>query len=144
MPYSDSDTVTTSTSLYPGVWLHDPLDPEGTLVRFAYGKNGRSSSIDTLGEGNLYAGREYPVVDFGEHTSEKVSVTIEIPDGTDAAASLAALDEFARSKRTLFYRDNRGRAFYATLSGYTRSDASWGTGVSFEAARVHYSVTEVV
>lgn len=143
MPYSDSVTMTAELDLYPGVWLHDPLDPVGTLWRFEYGRSQRSSTVDVLGQGTLYAGREFPVVDFGEHTAEKASVVIDIPNGVDASADLAALDDFVRGKRTLYFRDNRGRGFHCTVGGYQRQDAHWGAAISFDAVRTHYAVTEV-
>lgn len=137
MTATRSATATGSATLV-GVWLHDPIDPEGTSAHFPYGA-GRSDSADTLGQGTLFAGREFAVVDFGEFTEVEVSVTIQVPHGAAWAADLATLDEFARLRQTVCFRDNRGRRVFGTISEFTKSDRAWGTEVAFTVSQVDYT-----
>jgi hypothetical protein len=121
-----------------GVWLHDPEDPESTAVNFLYGA-GKSDTLDTMGQGTLYAGREYPVVDFGEGSNAEVNVTIQVPAGTAWASDLAALDDVAAWKRTVVYRDSRGRNVPGVIKDYTRKDERWGTSVTFTVVQVDFT-----
>lgn len=142
MPYTDSAASTGSLTLL-GVWLHDPLDAEGTAVNYLYGGATKDTSIDTAGAGTLYAGRAYPVIDYGEHEEETVGVTIHVPFGTTHASEVAALSAWARAKRTLWLRDGRGRALAGSISAFKVADAAWGSAVTFSFGRVDYAVTEV-
>lgn len=137
MPYSDSDPVEATLSL-TGVWLHDPLDAEGTVRNYLYGGASRSTGLDVASAPVRYAGRTFPVYDYGEAEDEKIGVAIDVPHGETWAGQLADLTAFARARRTLVYRDNRGRDVYGTLAGYNEDDAEWGTGVSFDFTRVDY------
>lgn len=121
-----------------GVWLHDPDDAQATAVNYLYG-TGKSDALDTLGQGTLYAGREYPVVDFGEGVNATVSVTIHVPTGPTWASELAALSEIAAWKRTVMYRDSRGRKVPGVVGDYGRSDQRWGTEVTFTVSQVDFT-----
>jgi hypothetical protein len=142
MPYTDSDPVTEGLQL-EGMWLHDPLDAEGTIYQFRYGRAARSASRDVEQEGLVFAGRRYPVVDYGEHQADEYGVRVQVHNGDDWAADLAALVDFAESRRTLHFRDNRGRAAYGTLQGHQESDETWGTTVSFTFSTVDHELDEV-
>jgi hypothetical protein len=131
----------TGAVLMTGVWLHDPDDPEATAVNYVYG-GGKSDTLDTMGQGTLYAGREYPIVDFGEGVNAEVSVTIQVPAGSTWASELASLDAIAAWKRTVMYRDSRGRKVPGVVKDYARSDQRWGTEVTFTITQVDF--TEVV
>jgi hypothetical protein len=135
--YADSEWATATSIALVGVWIHDPLDPAGTAWNFPYGRSGRSSAIAVPSAARMYAGRTWPVVDFGTARNDTFSVRAEVPHGTTWAADVAALQAFAAMTRTLWIRDNRGRSLACTLSGYGETDANWGTEVGFEAARVH-------
>jgi hypothetical protein len=141
MPSTDSDPAEVTLSL-AGVWLHDPLDEEGTAANFPYGP-GRESSVEAAGVGTLYAGRVFPVYDYGEHEEESVSASIQVPHGDTYASDLIALDGFARAKRVLWYRDNRGRSFAAAITSHKVSDQRWGALVALSVARHDYAVDEV-
>lgn len=142
MPTTDSDPEEGTLGLV-GVWLHDPLDPESTAVNYIYGSMGREQTVDAGGAGTLYAGRTYPVMEYGEHEQETVNVGIVVPHGPTHAADLETLDGLARAKRTLWYRDNRGRSFAATIAGYRVQDQRYGTVVGLVVERVHYAEEEV-
>jgi len=137
-----SDPVEDTLDLL-GVWLHDPTDPAGTARNYPYGSAQRSSTLDIRGEGNFYAGRVDPVMDFGEHQEEIVDVTIDVPHGLTYRTDLDDLAAFAALKGTLVYRDNRGRAHFATMSDFHVSDQEWGSTVSFKMTRISYIISQV-
>ena len=142
MPYTDSDVETASIE-FSGVWLHDE---EGTIGphNFPYGSSARDTSIDTMGTGTFYAGRVAPVFDFGEHESNVVGVSVDVPHGPDYRASLALLEEFARSRRPVWFRDNRGRVVYGVMRSFKHTDEAWGSVVSFNVEAVHRDITTAV
>ena len=141
MPSTDSDPAEVTLGL-TGVWLHDPLDEEATAANFPYGP-GREHDVSAAGVGTLYAGRTFPVFDYGEHEEETVTVTIQVPHGGTYATDLATLDELARAKRVLWYRDNRGRSLAMAITSYKVQDQKWGALASFTVARHDYAVEEV-
>lgn len=143
MPLQDSLVIEEELSLL-GVWIHDPLDPEGTVASFPFGSAARDTSIDAMGAGSYFAGRTSPVVDYGEHEAEMVSVSIDVPHGETYRADLEKLEWFSRSKRSLWFRDNRGRAVFGVMAGFKHADAEWGSVASFTIERTHRDVTEVV
>jgi hypothetical protein len=142
MPYTDSDPAEITLTL-SGVWLHDPLDAEGSTASYPYGRATREHGIDPGGTATHYAGREYAVQEYGEHTDENLSVTIHVDNGSTFTAQLAELEAFSRSRRTLWLRDNRGRSFAGVMEGFRIKDERWGASVAFTFDRVHYAVTEV-
>ncbi|HET9234937.1 MAG TPA: hypothetical protein VFP10_12420 [Candidatus Eisenbacteria bacterium] len=142
MPTSDSDP-STATLVLEGVWLHDPEDAASTAVNYIYGAASREHTVEAAGVGTLYAGRTFPVVDYGEHEEETLTVVVHIPHGSTYADDLATLDALARAKRTLWLRDNRGRSFAGTITAYKVQDQKWGAAVAFTFGRVHYAVEEV-
>ena len=125
---------------FRGVWIHDPSDAANTVQSYPYGKSNRTADIGVTAQGQHYAGRTYPVWDFGEHQDDNLSLQLELPYGSTYAADLAAARWFAQARRTLCVRDNRGRAVYASLSGYQETDQDWGTKVAFKATTVDYTV----
>lgn len=131
MAYRDSEPATTELDLR-GVWLHFPDgDPADTTRSYPYGASQKGDALDVMGEGNFYAGRADPVVDYGEFQAATVSVVIDIPHGATYRADLADLDYFAAARATVHYRDNRGRGVHGQVSGYQKKDQDWGTQVSF-------------
>ncbi|HEU4754009.1 MAG TPA: carbohydrate binding domain-containing protein [Armatimonadota bacterium] len=141
--YTDS-AVQTATLKLQGVWIHDPLDPVGTIAAFPYGRASRSGDLDVTSGATYYAGREYPVVDYGEPIAESVAITVVIPFGPSWAADLARLKAACSARRSMVIRDNRGRMLCAALSGYRERDQVYGTEASFSALRVDVVPAEVV
>jgi hypothetical protein len=135
---TDSAAVTATLTLL-GVWLHDPSDPQGSAYQYPYGRAMRTADVDTMGQGTYYAGREFPVVDFGEYTAATCQVKVQVPNGDTWAADMASLEAFNLLRRTLCFRDNRGRRMFATLSGYDEQDEEWGTTVTFIATSADYT-----
>lgn len=130
-----SDPVVASGAL-DGVWLHDPDDPEGTAFNFRFGRGRRTGAVEVEAVDLQYAGRTFPVTDFGPYESERVAVEAVIPNGPDYAATRARLQEFVRARKPLFYRDNRGRAMLVRLSAAQDRDEDYGTSASFTVSRV--------
>lgn len=142
--FTDSTpTVADRELALQGIWLHDPTDAAGSIKQFLYGKDNRSTGLDVVSTVQQFAGRTFPVVDFGEHELEDISATVNIPHGPDHYTEEANIRAFMELKRTLFFRDNRGRAAYGTMSGYNQSDQAWGVTVAFKFGRVSYDIEEV-
>lgn len=132
--YTDSASSSESIS-FDGLWISDPLDHEGTIRQFPYGKASHSTSYDRMSSGTHYAGRELPVFDFGDQLTETFSIQVEIPYGSTWRDDVDAMQAFAVDQRVLTVRDARGRAFTGAMTGYKESDQSWGTQVSFTVTR---------
>ena len=142
--FTDSTVTVADAALdLQGLWLHDPANDEVTIHQFLYGKDNRSTALDTISTVQQFAGRTFPVTDFGEHEEEDVTASVDIPHGPTHYTEEATLRAFMEMKRTLFLRDNRGRALYGTMSGYTQADQAWGVTVGFKFGRVSYDIEEV-
>lgn len=139
-----TDSVWTDGELnIQGVWVHDPLDPANTIEQFLYGRSARSGAIDVPATELQFAGRRYPVREFGQRQDDTWSVRVLVPFGPTWASEVEALSDFIEARRTLVFRDNRGRSAYSVLSGYRESDKDEGTDISFTVARVDYTETTV-
>lgn len=137
MPYTDSDPSTVTLALR-GVWLWDAeAGGEDSAYFFPYGASNKSDALDVMGVSTFYAGRQDPLVDFGEHANRTINVAVDIPYGATWREDLEALEGFAASKRTVHYRDSRMRAGFGTLNGLNREDQDWGTRVTFQVLYVH-------
>lgn len=137
----DSATQTV-TPFFQGVYLHLPTDPEGTLVNFLYWDGGRSEEFSVAAESLQFAGREFPVMDFGTSGEDSVGVAILVPSGPDHDDDLDLLRSMLNARTVVCYRDNRSRKVFGAIVGYTFSDVREGTKADFTVRRVDY--TEVV
>lgn len=136
MPYTDSATATGGVA-FLGLWVHDPLDAEGTIRQYLYGAAQRSLATAVEHVGTVYAGRTHPVFDWGDQRDETLTVRIDVPHGTTWRADLDALEVFAGNQRTTTVRDARGRSITGAVAGYTETDEPWGTSVSFTVTQAH-------
>lgn len=143
MAYTDSVPVVTRLDLI-GVWIHDPSDPAGSIRNYPFGASARERTVDIMPAGNYYAGRQAPVVDFGEFEGETISFSVQVPHGATWRQDVVRVRTLASQKRTMLYRDNRGRVLPGTLSGYRESDQDYGTDVSFVVTRVDFPPVAVV
>lgn len=143
MSYTDSVVVEAGVHLR-GVWVHDPLDPAGSVRAYPYGANSRETAVEVEQEGTVYAGRTFPVVDYGEAEVHAIGVGLTVPHGPDYRMHLAELEGWARARRTIHLRDNRGRNVRGTLSGFKHSDAGHGSEVTFTVTQVSVVDVEVV
>lgn len=139
--YSDSAPSEATLGL-EGVWIHDPTDPEGTVHQFLYGANSRSTTIDIGGTSLVFAGRRYPVTEFGEHQDDQYSISVQVPHGAAYRSGMAIMRGFSETRQALVLRDNRGRAACGTMSGYSETDQGWGSEIAFTFTRVDVEVVE--
>lgn len=130
MPYTDSDPSTEGLQL-EGVWLHNPSNPTESLVQYRFGKANRGTSIETMPEKQVFAGREFPVFEYGEHTDITYTVKIDMPETSTTQDDLLTLIDFAELKQTLCLRDNRGRLAFGIIDGFSINDTDWGAEVGF-------------
>lgn len=140
---SDSDTAEATLALQ-GVWIHDPADPANaidTARQWVYEPGGKTHAIDTMGSGTYYAGREFPVVEYGDQTAETLTVTAWAPHGETWLADVADFEALAKTRTTLCVRDTRGRRIFGTLSDISTGDETWGTTLTCRVTRVDYDET---
>lgn len=140
MPFTDSTQAETVLPLV-GVWLHDGDAPEASIRQFMYGSANKADDLDAMGTGTYYSGRTHPVFDFGEHEAEAVAVSLDVPHGPSYRTDLAVLREFARSKKAVWYRDNRGRVYFGPVSGFRTTDTAWGSTVTFTIQQADRPIT---
>lgn len=126
---ADSSEATATLTL-TGVWLHDPDDPDGTATGFDYGGPAGKFSVDAEQIGTHYAGRDYPVFDYGEQRDDVLSVQVDVPFGSTWEDDLTVFRWFVRANGNTVVRDSRGRVVRGPLTGYSESDQQWGTQVS--------------
>jgi hypothetical protein len=134
MPYTDSAPVVAVLDAQ-GAWLHDPLAPQATALNLRHGRSMRGASLDVEQQATRYAGRTYPVADYGQGESETVDVRANVPFGPGHAATLARLRALARLRRPLMYRDSRGRAMVGSVLNLRAQDTHAGADVSFVVDR---------
>ncbi|WP_433242496.1 hypothetical protein [Actinomadura nitritigenes] len=133
--HTDSEPARVTLFL-EGAWLHNPTAPQTTVRQYRYGRDVRSTTIGVGGTTMQFAGRRFPVIDFGEQQTDTYAVKIHVPNGPTYRSDLDDLRGFAEAKTTLVFRDNRGRAAYGALTDYSHDDQSWGSEVSFTFTRV--------
>lgn len=106
-----------------GVWLHDPRDPEATSWHFRFNGDGAKESGDVEAVLTKTVGRRRPVVDFGEAVTEALTVQIEVED---ESKDLEALRRLVAARRTLCYRDTKGRKMYGVVRLGSVTDTFYG------------------
>lgn len=143
MPSSDS-AVTTGSVTFQGVRLHDPLDAESTIRAYRYGANQRSDNVSIPATALQYAGRTYPVIDYGDHQEHSVTTVVDVPHGPTWRDNVNELILFAESRRTLAFRDNRGRVVFGGIFSVRVEDVASGSRVTFTVQRIDYDSGEQV
>lgn len=120
-----------------GVWIHDPADPAGTVSYWLYG-TGRGDEFESIAEGLYYAGRTFPVFDFGEHEAETLTVPIQVPRNDEHLFRTSEMRRMATSKTTLCIRDARSRRIFGVVTKVSRSDEKGSTNLNLTVTRVDY------
>lgn len=141
MPFTDSESVF-GTLPIRGVWIHDPDSPEATLRNFAFGANQRVDTFDPMGTGSFFAGRDAPVFDYGDPVGRTWDLVIDIPYGQTHDEDLALIREFARARKNVWVRDNRGRAMYGAIGSLKVTDTAFGEQTAFTVTAAYRTVTE--
>jgi hypothetical protein len=126
---ADSGPAVGTLSAMHGVWLHDPQDPSGTSQQYAYRGSPTSTTLGVEQIGTHYAGRAYPVVDYGDAEDATMALKIAVPFGENWAGNLAHLRDLVTTRRSIVARDGRGRVTTGAPSSLTEADEAWGTTV---------------
>ena len=134
-----SAAATGLSAAFLGLYLHDPVDPAGTVRQFLYGGAVNSEEVSATGTELRFVGRTYPVFEYGEQLAQKVDVKITVPFGDTWAADVDYLREVARSRSVRCYRDSRGRKVFGVVSASGVSDQKHGSEVSLAVTRVQFT-----
>lgn len=101
------------------VYLHDVVNPSGTIYRFKLDGKGRTASYTPDVTMLQFVGRTRPVAQFGESGQGKISVQLDMMQTSGDMQALRAL--MARNA-TICYRDNRGRKLFGIITALPESD----------------------
>lgn len=143
--FQDSAAASTSTApTFKGLWIHYPENAQATSTNFLYGKNARSYEMELENTELRFAGREFRVVEFGEHRDDSFSCTVKIPHGPSYYSERDDLREFAASRSTVVVRDNRGHVVFGVIAGLAESYEDDGSDFTFEVLRVHRETWEII
>jgi hypothetical protein len=139
MAQATSTVYTTTAPTLMGVWIHDPEKPASTSSNYLYGNIGRTETISVDSAELRFIGRALPVRDMGGFESQSLDIKILVPSGPDEQDQVDWFRDAVRNRRTLCYRDNRGRISYGILGSIQFADVKTGTGVSFSFITVDHS-----
>lgn len=137
-----SSTTVTAPTLF-GVWVFDPLDPDGTERHYLFA-DGRTEDIRPDVASIPLAGQVNPLLEFGEGEVVQIALTIFVPFGvSDEGFTHDELVQWWRdacaNRRTINYRDNRGRLYWVGLpAGVKPADGRVGTAFALTLQRVNY------
>lgn len=134
--YTDS-APTTVACVLESTWLTPFISAVGAVIpvnsEFRWPETGLSESPDRENIDLLFAGREYPVTDFGIHKESNFGVTLDLPAGEFAAGygDEAVLRGYALDGTMLVFRDKRGRKAYGRIAGLKFADSKYGKNATF-------------
>lgn len=138
MAESVSDIVSISAPDLVGVWVFDPLDPDGTERNYLYA-NGRSINLEPDEASIQLAGDRNPLLEYGESTTVVVKTNILVPFDDDHDAGVQWWEDAVLARRTINYRDNRGRLYWVGIrGGFNPTDVREGTQIAVRLQRVDY------
>lgn len=130
--------------MFKGLWIHFPESAQASSHNFLYGKNARSYGIELESTDLLFAGREFGVVEFGEHRTDSFDCDVKIPHGPDYYDERDHLRRFANSRTTVTVRDNRGHVIFGVITGCEEAHQDDGSDFSFSVQRVHRETWEII
>lgn len=143
--FQDSSAASTTTApTFKGLWVHYPENAQATSTNFLYGKNARSYEMEVENTEMRFAGREFRVIEFGEHRDDVFDCSVLIPHGPDYYAERDELRSFAMSRSTVVVRDNRGHVIFGSITGLSESHEDEGSVFTFEVLRVHREIWEII
>lgn len=138
MSESVSSIVTVTAPALVGVWVFDPIDPDDTERNYPHAE-GRTESIKPKSASIEIAGRENPLIEYGEVTVVGLSLTVLVPFGPAHDDLVQWWRNAAENRRAINYRDNRGRLYWMGLpSGVAPVDGRAGTAFTLALQRVDY------
>lgn len=90
----------------------------------------RSESMSVEVEPSTYAGRRYPVFNFGEHSLRALKLPMQIPFADeDWEAKTEYLTALLEARKAFIYRDMRSRLIYGVTDGLDWNDIAIGSTV---------------
>lgn len=139
MAQATSTTVSTTSPTLAGAWIHDPAKPATSINNFPYGNVGRTEGISVESNALRFIGRALPVYDMGGFESQTLNINVMIPSGPSEQDTVDWFRSAVRARRTICYRDNRGRITYGIIGSINLEDRKEGTAVTFALNTVDYS-----
>lgn len=138
MSESISETYTVTAPSLTGVWVFDPAHADTTDANYVYA-DGREETIDPKPDEIELMGRVNPLIEYGETTLVGLTLTIFVPFGAGHGAAVQYWRDATDARRTLCYRDNRGRLVYGALNkALSIVDGRAGTALAIGLRRVDY------
>lgn len=144
----NSNVVSNVSITLTGLWVHDVNDPAGTVLNLLYFNNSSGSTDGSLPNTRSwsatatqmqFAGRTFPVMEFGEaetFTLSQSKVTIPTSDN-----QWPALESMIRvNKSTYCFRDGRGTCLFGSVPSYAETDLIFGNMVDLEITQVDYTI----
>lgn len=132
-----SSTITAPT--LSGVWLHSVADPAGTETPYLYQSANRAEALQVQGIPLQFIGRTFTVIEYGDQEAQAMKLGIMVPWSDTHDTDVEQVRQFARSRATVVYRDNRGRLIFGAIPGEVGiSDERDGTIATFDLNRVDY------
>lgn len=139
MAESLSDVGVIAAPSLVGVWVFDPTDPDDTERNYIHADS-RTESIKPKSAVLEVAGRARPIVEFGELILVGLKLTIFVPFDSDHNAKVQWWRDACTNRRTIIYRDNRGRLMPVALpDGVEPADGRAGTAFSLSLTEVDYT-----
>ncbi len=139
MASTTSDPQTVVAPELQGLWMHDPQDAEGTIIQFLYGGAVNAESVGVSSTALQFAGRQYPVYDFGDPQNNSFDVSIQVPFSDTWYDEIAALKALPLNRTTMCFRDSRSRVVFGVVLEVKFGDEMFGTKVSFTVVRNDYT-----
>ncbi len=94
----------------------------------------QSGSVSLVGDNHYFAGREHPVFEFSEHTSETKALKYSFSD-------LVLFEQFkqlVKLRKTILYRNKYNKCLYGVITSYDYFNDKHGIDVSFTLQKVDY------
>ena len=93
-----------------------------------------SAEMEPAGESMNFAGRKYPIYEFGEFLSESYDSSFSVRTREE----WDRIKELAISRKTVLYRDVRGNCFYGIISALQFDQDRYSTDFSISLLRVDH------
>lgn len=115
-------------------WIHSVRAPDTTLHQFRYNEKGGEEIYSPELKLNQFAGRKYPVAEYGESEEFQVQVEIRLAD----RAEMDYLRDLIRRHEIVCYRDSSGRKVFGVIASTTISSAHIGGDTNITVTAVDY------
>lgn len=141
-----ADDLTNTTSTWTtaggtlgivGVLIHDPTDALLSLRAYPLNAGGAKEKREVESALLQYAGREYPVVEFGTSGSDSIDVQLSAEGLYPTANLMDDLKALVERRKVLCYRDKRGRVLYGLATLGDIDDTPWGKQASLTMIRTY-------